>query len=104
MAQNMFCQYLFNKSVKFSDFINYEKHPEDTMKEYVEHFERMYRNLEKHKVIQMENEAKGFLLLKNAQLDKIQQDLVLTEVKYEDKNTIYEQIKASLIKFEIPLL
>ena len=73
------------------------------MEEYVEHFERMYRNLEKHKVIQMENEAKGFLLLNNAQLDKIQQDLVLTEVRYEDKDTIYEQIKASLIKFEIPL-
>ena len=48
MAQNMFCQYLFNKSVQFSDFMNYKKQPGESMEEYVNHFDRMYKNLEKH--------------------------------------------------------
>ena len=100
MAQNTFCQYLFNKSVQFSDFMNYEKQPGETMEEYVNHFDRMYRNLEKHKVLQMENEGKSFLLLNNAKLDKIQQDLVLSKIRYEEKNTLYLQMKIALIKFE----
>ena len=90
--------YLFNKSVQFSDFMNYKKQPRETMEEYVNHFDRLYKNLEKHKVLQMENEGKSFLLLHNAQLTKIQQDLVLSKIKYEDKHTIYLQMKIALIK------
>ena len=69
------------------------------MEDFIMEFQRLCKRAEKYDILTIADGAKAFMLLEAAQLENRDELLVLTSVNFNEKDTIYEQMSASLIKF-----
>ena len=84
----------------FDDFDDFRREDGKSIHEYIAMFDAKYRNIEKKKKMTLPSEILAFRLLKKANITKEERLLVLTDMNYEQKSTLYEEAKSSLKKVQ----
>ena len=84
---------------KYEQFDSFERSDQVSMAEYVSKFEQHYNRILKLKMT-LPPEVLAFTLLKKAHITKGEKMLVLTGMDYSKKDQLFEQAKASLLKFK----
>ena len=69
-----------------------------SMENYIAEFDKAYKNLSKYKCT-ISSPILGFTLLDRANLDLREQQIVLTDVKFDDIDNMYENMKKALRKY-----
>ena len=81
------------------NFEDFKRADGQSINEYVPVFDAKYRKIEKKKITLLA-EILVFKLLRKANITKEEKLLVLTEMNYDNKETLYEEAKKSLKKFK----
>ena len=89
---------LSDRFEKYEDFENFQRTNGQNIREFIADFDSKYRKLLKMS-INLPPEILAFKLLKTVNITKHQKMLVLTGVNFSNKETIYEDMKQSLMKF-----
>ena len=84
---------------KFEDFDDFKRADGQSINEYVAVFDARYRKIEKKKVT-LPAEILTLKLLRKANITTEEKLLVLMEMNYENKETLYEEAKKSLKNFK----
>ena len=77
---------------KFEDFEGFKRADGQSINEYVAVFDAKYRKIEKKKMT-LPAEILGFKLLCKANITNEEKLLVLTEMNFDNKETLYEEAK-----------
>ena len=83
---------------RYTVFDRYEKVKDMKMDEYLLEFEKHYNRI-KQKEMELSQSVLAFKLLDACKISHHERQLVLTAVHYEEKETLFDQMKASLRKF-----
>lgn len=83
---------------KFEDFEDFKKESNQSVSEYIDKFDQKYNRLAKLNM-PLPPAILAFKLLKRANLTKEEKMLVFTGMRFEDKESLYEDAKTSLRKF-----
>ena len=75
---------------KFDDFDDFKREDGQSIHEYIAMFDAKYRKIEKKKMA-LPSEILAFKLRKKANITKEERLLVLTDMNYEQKSTLYEE-------------
>ena len=84
---------------KFEDFENFQREPGQNMEDFIAKFDQKYRRLAKFEM-GLPHTILAFKLLRKANISRNEKMLVLTGMNYAEKNKLYDQAKASLLKFK----
>ena len=84
---------------KFEDFEDFCRDSKQSIVEYIANFDQKYNRLEKLDM-KLPPAILAFKLLRKANISTNERLLVLTGMNYAEKDRLYEQAKASLIKFK----
>ena len=99
MDQHLAKEDLTDSLEKFEDFEDFKRADGQSINEYVAVFDAKYRKIEKKKMT-LPAEILAFKLLRKANISKEEKLLVLAEINYDNKETLYEEVKKSLKKFK----
>ena len=83
----------------WSTFIRLRRKDTDNMVQYITNYDRKVSEL-KRDGIELPETVLAFQLLESVCLEKKERQLVLTAVDYPQKETMYEQMRKALIKFQ----
>lgn len=84
---------------KYEDFEEYQRSKDQTVAEFITKFDQKYKKIDKLDM-KLPSPVLAFKLLKKANISKAEKMLVLSGMNYEQKSNLYEQAKASLLKFK----
>ena len=79
-------------------FKNFEKKENDTMDNYISEYDRCVKEL-KRNGIKLPEVVLAMQVLDGAKLDQKEKQIVLTAVNYNEKDTLFDQMKTALRKF-----
>ena len=84
---------------KIRAFLKYKKTAEQNTKEYINGFDSVYTQAKTKGQIELPQTFLMYMLLENMELSDSDFRLVLTNIDFIQKETIYDQTKRALIKF-----
>lgn len=83
---------------KYDDFDDFKRQKDQSIVDYIDLYDQKYNRMAKLK-IKIPSEILAFRLLKRADLNKQDRQLVLTGLDFGDRENLYEQAQKSLKKF-----
>ena len=96
-------KHLFHDDVKnclnkFEEFENFERGPKENIRDYVSQYDLIFSKLEKVN-IKLPPELKAFKMLGKSNITKEERMIILAQVNYTNKESLYEEMKQALLRF-----
>ena len=85
---------------KYEDFERFERNAGQSINEYLSSFEWKYKKIE-NKGMKLPAEVLAFMLIKKANISGDEKLLILSELNFENKSTLYDDAKKALIKYKV---
>ena len=83
---------------KFEEFENFERGPKENIRDYVSQYDLIFSKLEKVN-IKLPPELKAFKMLGKSNITKEERMIILAQVNYTNKESLYEEMKQALLRF-----